>query len=203
MSKKSVPTITFDVSSKSVKQYVIFAMGGLRFGVPVEQISQIVKFDKVYSLPNTPEYVLGVINLRGKVISLIHLANRLNMTKKADVDKNKQILFVDLGFETVGMLIDRVVTLGNISIDNITDNLDLISSRIDMEFLKGAAFLEDGDVIILLNLDMILTEFEIQDILDHKDQLKFALEEKETVELSETELIRLNLEDDDFTSHSR
>ena len=87
MSKKSVPKISFDLTqSKTEKKYVIFAIKDLKFGVPVEQISQITEFDKVFSLPNTPDYVLGVINLRGRIISLVHLGNRLGLTDSTEAD---------------------------------------------------------------------------------------------------------------------
>ncbi|MFV2015195.1 MAG: chemotaxis protein CheW, partial [Candidatus Heimdallarchaeota archaeon] len=120
MSKKSVPTISFDLTAKTSKKHIIFMIEEFQFGVPVEQISQVVKFEKVFSLPNTPDYVLGVMNLRGKIISLIHLAKRLGLSNSTEVKDLSQVLFVDLGFETVGMLIDKVVTLKNISQENIT-----------------------------------------------------------------------------------
>ena len=203
MSKNPIskPEITFDSANRTSKKYIIFIIEGFQFGVPVEQVSQVVTFEKVFDLPNMPEYVLGVINLRGKIVSLIHLANRLGLTKTAEIKGNKQVLFVDLGFETVGMLIDKVVTLKNISQDHITDDLDLISSRMEMEFLKGAALDETTDeLIILLNLDMILTEYEVREILDHKERLRQSLEAKDEIKLSDEELVSLDLADDDFSS---
>lgn len=197
MSKKNVPKITFEGSAKS-KKFVIFELHEGRFGVPVEQISQITKFDKVFPLPNAPDYVLGVINLRGKIISLIDLEKRLNLrTSEVELDETKQILFVDLGYETVGMLIDRVVNLASISTDEISEDLELITGQISMEYLKGAALVGE-DIIIVLNLDMILSEYEIQEILDVKDKLSKALETREKIELSEEKLVELNLGDDDF-----
>jgi purine-binding chemotaxis protein CheW len=197
MSKKSVPKITFDASAK-MKKFVIFELHDNKFAVPVEQISQITKFDKAFPLPNAPEYVLGVINLRGRIISLIDLERRLGLTSSSvETNETKQILFVDLGFETVGMLIDKVVNLASISSDEVNDNIDLISGQISMEYLKGAA-LHEEDIIVILNLDMILSEYEIQEIIDSKDKLKLALETKEKIEISEEELVELNLGDDDF-----
>jgi chemotaxis signal transduction protein len=142
--------------------------------------------------------VLGVINLRGRIISLIDLERRLGLTSSSvETNETKQILFVDLGFETVGMLIDKVVNLASISSDEVNDNIDLISGQISMEYLKGAA-LHEEDIIVILNLDMILSEYEIQEIIDSKDKLKLALETKEKIEISEEELVELNLGDDDF-----
>ena len=66
-----------------------------------------------------------------------------------------------------------------------------------MEYLKGAA-LQNDDIIIILNLDMILSEYEIQEIIDIKSRLEKALETREKIELSEEELVELNLGDDDF-----
>ena len=197
MSKKSVPKITFEGSAKT-KKFVIFELNNGKFAVPVEQISQITKFEKVFPLPKAPDYVLGVINLRGKIISLIDLEKRLNL-RSTDVELNetKQILFVDLGYETVGMLIDKVVNLTTLSTDEISEDLELITGQISMEYLKGAA-IQDDDIIIILNLDMILSEYEIKEIMDVKDKLQKALETKEKIELSEEKLVELNLGEDDF-----
>ena len=123
MSKKSIPKISFEGGSKT-KKFVIFELNESKFAVPVEQISQITKFERVFPIPNAPNYILGVINLRGKIISLIDLEKRLNLrSSEAQLDETKQILFVDLVFETVGMLIDRVVNLANISTDEISEDL--------------------------------------------------------------------------------
>lgn len=200
MSKKSIPKIEFTGGAKS-KKFVIFELNESKFGVPVEQISQITKFDKVFPLPNAPNYVLGVINLRGKIISLIDLEKRLNLrTKPPELNETKQILFVDLGYETVGMLIDKVVNLANISSDEVSEDLELITGQISMEYLKGAA-LQGDDIIIVLNLDMILSEYEIQEIIDVKSKLASALETREKIELSDEELVELNLGDDDFNQN--
>lgn len=200
MAKKSIPKIEFTGGAK-VKKFVIFELNESKFGVPVEQISQITKFDKVFPLPNAPDYVLGVINLRGKIISLIDLEKRLNLrTKPPELNETKQILFVDLGYETVGMLIDKVVNLANISNDEVSEDLELITGQISMEYLKGAA-LQGEDIIIVLNLDMILSEYEIQEIIDVKSKLANALETREKIELSDEELVELNLGDDDFNQN--
>lgn len=197
MSKKSIPKISFEGGSKT-KKFVIFELNDSKLAVPVEQISQITKFERVFPLPNAPSYILGVINLRGKIISLIDLEKRLNLRSvEPNLEESKQILFVDLGFETVGMLIDRVVTLANISSDEISEDLELITGQISMEYLKGAA-IQNEDIIIILNLDMILSEYEIQEIIDIKSRLEKALETREKIEISEEELVDLNLGDDDF-----
>ena len=71
----------------------------------------------------------------------------------------------------------------------------------EMEFLKGAALDETTDeLIILLNLDMILTEYEVREILDHKERLRQSLEAKDEIKLSDEELVSLDLADDDFSS---
>ena len=139
-----------------------------------------------------------MINLRGKIISLIDLEKRLNLrTKESELNETKQILFVDLGFETFGILIDKVVNLTNISTDEISEDLELITGQISMEYLKGAA-IHGEDIIIILNLDMILSEYEIKEIIDVKEKLQKALETREKIELSEEKLVELNLGEDDF-----
>ena len=92
------------------------------------------------------------------------------------------------------MLIDKVVNLTSIATDEISEDLELITGQISMEYLKGAALHKD-DIIIILNLDMILSEYEIREIINVKDKL---LESREKIELSEEKLVELNLGEDDF-----
>ena len=188
-------------SSKNNKKYIIFRIENSKFGVSVDQISQINKFEKVFKLPNAPDYVLGVINLRGKIISLIHLGKKLGLNSTLNSVSKYNVLFVDFGYETVGMLIGKVDTIKTILTESITDELDLISSELNMEFLKGAFISkENEEIIILLNLDMILTEYEDINFEDHRNRLKEALEAKEKLQLSEEKIKEIELFSDDFTT---
>ena len=144
---------------------------------------------------------MGAINVRGKIITLIHLRKRLNLGDELPAKGEGQIIFVDFGGETVGMLCDTIHSLKNIPISDISNNLDMISDRIDMEFLNGAAII-DNQIIILINLDMILSEYEIEEITHHRDKLQEILQTEETFDIAEETLLALDLESDDFNEFS-
>lgn len=184
-------------TTTTYRKFVLFAIGEDVFGVPVEQVSNVTKFDKAFPVPGTPDYVLGVINLRGRVLSLIHLKKRLGLGDELPAEGSGHIIFVDLGDDTIGMLVDRVLNLRTIPTEQISENLDLISSRINMDFLKGAAMTEE-DIVILINLDMVLAEYEVEEVLNYRKKLEDALEVKDKVHLTEQQLHELNLEKDDF-----
>jgi purine-binding chemotaxis protein CheW len=181
------------------KKYVIFTLGENTFGVPVEQASQVIKYDKVYKVPGTPDYVLGALNIRGRIISLVHLKHRLGLGDELPEKGTGHVIFVETS-ETIGMLVDRVRTLMDIPLSSIKEDIELVSTRIDMDFLKGAATIKNNDgtleIIVLLNLDMILSEYEVEEISQHRAQLEEALKTKEKITLEDEQLEILDLADD-------
>lgn len=199
-STESIGKINYIQAEKS-KKFVLFTLDKDIFAVPVEQVSQVIKYEKVFPIPKLPDYALGAINIRGKIITLIHLRKRLNLGNELPAKGEGQIIFVDFSGETVGMLCDSIHSLKNIPITDIRDNLDMISDRLDMEFLKGAAIIEN-EIIILINLDMILSEYEIEEITHHRDKLQEILQAEETFDLTEETLLALDLESDDFNELS-
>lgn len=189
---------------RNVRKFVLFELDNYLFGVPVEQVNQVHNFEKYSQIPNTPDYVLGVMNLRGKIVSLIHLRKRLQLGSEVPKEGEGQIIFVEVADQLVGMLVDRVTSLLSIPIERIKEELDLISTKMNMDFLKGAASLDEG-LIVLLNLKglivLLISEYEIKETFQHREKLEKALKEEKQVFIPEEELIKLNLEDD-FDSSS-
>jgi purine-binding chemotaxis protein CheW len=183
---------------KVVKKFVLFTLGEDCFGVPVEQVAQVTDFERVYRVPGTPKYVLGVMNLRGNIITLINLKKRLQLGDEKPKEGEGQVIFVDVMNHLMGMVVDKVVSLVSIPLEAIKEELELISTKIDMEFLKGAAAIEEG-ILVLLNLDMVLSEYEVEEIVQYREKFEDEVkkqEKKEEQTISEETLIDLNLEDD-------
>lgn len=193
--------------AKKTKQFVLFTINEHLFGVPVEQVSSVQNFDRLYEVPGVPDYVLGVTNIRGRVITLINLKKRLKLEVDDSENYSGHIIFIEIGEQTVGMLVDRVLSLKSVPLEYLKEDLDLINTKIDTDFLKGAASMNEDEkyIVILLNLDRVLSEYEIKEITQQaqqKELLEKALEKKEKVVLSDEKLQQLNLEQDDFEEYS-
>ncbi|MDD2401068.1 MAG: chemotaxis protein CheW [Clostridia bacterium] len=134
-------------------QYVIFKLGKEEYGTSILSVNEIIKPQKTNKLPNTPEYVLGIINLRGNVIPIIDLKKRFNMESMEET-KETRIVVIKQGKNAVGIFVDQVQEVLYVDDEDIK-SCDEIYSKIDKEFIKGIARLENR-LVILLNLSTVI-----------------------------------------------
>ncbi|MFZ5942569.1 MAG: chemotaxis protein CheW [Bacillota bacterium] len=136
----------------SEQQIVIFKLDKVEYGIGITQVNEIVKLQAITKIPNTPDYVEGVINLRGKVISIVDLKIRFKVAAKERNDDTR-IIVVTVNDKTIGMIVDEVAEVIRINDSQIEDSAS-ISVHISEEFIKGIAKIEDR-LIILLNLEKV------------------------------------------------
>ena len=135
---------------------VCFRIGKETFGVDIFAVREIVKAQEITTVPGTTDYVLGIINLRGKIISVMDLAGRLGLGT-VSVDRTSRILVADLDGFTVGFLVDaatEVLKLPDQSIDSAPEEL---KNTIHDHYLEGVGKLDDR-LVIILNLRHLLTD---------------------------------------------
>lgn len=135
-------------------QLVVFKLGEEEYGVDILNVQEIIKMVEFTKLPNLPTFIEGVINLRGKIIPVIDLKKRFNLTTKEYNDDNR-IVVIDVNNTTVGMVVDAVSEVLRIASNTIEATPALISS-IDTDYLKGVGKLEDR-LLILLDIEKIFS----------------------------------------------
>lgn len=135
-------------------QLVSFNIGDEEFGVDILKVQEINRMVQITRVPNAPEYVEGVINLRGKVIPIIDLRKRLGMDSK-DYDKDTRIVVVELDSKVIGFVVDSVSEVIRIN-RSITEPPPPMVSGIDSEYITAIGKLEDR-LLILLDLRKILS----------------------------------------------
>lgn len=140
--------------SNELLQLVSFKIGNEEFGVDILNVQEINKMTTITKVPNAPEFVEGVINLRGRVIPVIDLRSRLHLAKK-EHDKDTRIIVVEIDQSTVGFIVDAVSEVLRIPV-NITEAPPSIVAGIDSEFIKSVGKLEDR-LLILIDLNKILS----------------------------------------------
>jgi len=140
--------------SAELLQLVSFKIGNEEFGVDILNVQEINKMTQVTKVPNAPAFVEGVINLRGRVIPVIDLRLRLNLTKK-ECDKDTRIIVVDVGNRTIGFIVDAVSEVLRIPVSITEDPPDIVTS-VNSDFIKSVGKLEDR-ILILIDLNKILT----------------------------------------------
>jgi purine-binding chemotaxis protein CheW len=139
--------------SEELIQLVSFNIGGEEFGVDILKVQEINRMLDVTRVPNTPEYVDGVINLRGKVIPIIDLRRRFNMERK-DHDKNTRIVVVELSGVVVGFVVDAVSEVLRIP-KSVTEPPPPIVAGIQADYITAVGKLEDR-LLILLDLEKVI-----------------------------------------------
>lgn len=144
-------------------QLVSFKIGAEEFGVDILKVQEINKIVSITKVPNSPYFVEGVINLRGRVIPIIDLRIRLGL-EKIDHTKDTRIIVVELESKTVGFIVDAVNEVLRIS-KSITEAPPEIVSGINSDYITAVGKLEDR-LLILLDLDKVLNQDEKEELVN-------------------------------------
>ncbi|HLE71653.1 MAG TPA: chemotaxis protein CheW [Vicinamibacteria bacterium] len=127
---------------------VCFRVGRETYGVDIFVVREIVKAQEITQVPGASEYLLGIINLRGKIISVVDLAQRLGLGK-SKVDRASRILVVDLDGFTVGFLVDAATEVLKLAPESIEAAPEELKRSVHDDYLEGVGKLKDRLVIIL------------------------------------------------------
>jgi purine-binding chemotaxis protein CheW len=134
-------------------QMVVFELGSEHFGVNISKVESIIKMQPITQLPNTPEFVEGVTNLRGKVLPVIDLRKRFNFAAQ-EASQESHIIVVSVNDMEVGMIVDEVSEVVTVP-ESAVEAAPAITTGVDSAFITGIAKL-DGRLVILLDLDHVL-----------------------------------------------
>ena len=134
-------------------QLVVFKLGGEEYGVSILQVQEIKRITEITRVPHTPEYIKGVINLRGNVLPVIDLKKRLNLPQQ-EITEEARIIIVKVNEISVGMMVDAVSEVMTINQQNI-DSPDVVAGSVSSNYLSGVGKL-DNRLLILLNLETII-----------------------------------------------
>ena len=154
------------VSEKSITeellQMVVFQLGGEEFGVEIMKVQEIIRMPEITQIPQSPDYVEGVINLRGRIIVVINLDKRFNLVSK-EIDADSRIIVVEIGDNVVGMIVDSVNEVLRIPSTSVDPAPELVMSNISREYITGVGKI-DGRLLILLDLAKVLDRKETEEI---------------------------------------
>ncbi|MGE5632586.1 MAG: chemotaxis protein CheW [Caulobacteraceae bacterium] len=137
-------------------QLVIFKLSNQDYGIDIFNVNEIVPYSMPTKIPNSPEYIEGILNLRGKVIPVISLKKKFNMADN-NADDRTRIIVANTGGSTAGFVVDEaseVLTIDKANIEPVTD----VVSHINHKYIDGVGKLDNGRMFILLNFNEIYSE---------------------------------------------
>jgi len=138
-----------------VKKFAVFKIGGEDFGVEINRIVEILKTQKIHSLPDLPDFLSGVVTVRGEVIPLLNLKKRFGFESSAE---KEHILIIKCDSEKIGLLVDEIKEIIPLATEEITVPPSIFKG-LKRRYLTGLG--KKGDrIIILLNIDDLLTSEE-------------------------------------------
>jgi len=143
--------------STELLQLVSFFIGNEEFGVDILFVQEINRMSQITTVPNSPDFVNGVINLRGRVIPVIDLRSKFGMPKK-EPDKNTRIMVMEVSGKTVGFIVDSVNEVLRIP-KNVTEAPPSLALGVNSEYIKSVGKLDDR-LLILIDLEKILSTVE-------------------------------------------
>ena len=157
-----------DIENEGLMQLVGFEVGKEIFGVDILMVREIIRSAPITAVPNSPEFVEGVINLRGDIIPVIDLRKRLNLYTDEMQDKN-WILILEVEGSVTGFVVDRVDDVLKIDQNNIEAAPEIVLAGLESQYIRGVCEVGDKRLMILLNFDSILLANEIKQLKDTND----------------------------------
>ncbi len=147
-------------SRMSVLQLVTFKLGDEEYAIDILKVQEINRMVEITSIPSAPEYVEGVINLRGKVIPVINLRKRFGLPVK-EVDAQSRIMVVDVGVK-VGIIVDSVSEVLRLSSDTVEPPPPMTAGN-GSKYISGVGKLGDR-LVILLDIEKLLRNEKVNEM---------------------------------------
>jgi purine-binding chemotaxis protein CheW len=147
-------------SGQSRRQFITFRSGSQEFGADIMAIREIRGWTETTPLPHAPDYVRGVINLRGVVLPVVDLKSRLGLGT-TDANPKDVIVVVQSGDRTIGLLVDAVSDILTVTGSDIQPTPEL-AREADSEFVEGIAVLSER-MVTILSMDKLIASLVGQD----------------------------------------
>lgn len=154
---------------KEVMQLVGFIIGKEKFGVDILSVQEIIRKTPITAVPNSPEFIEGVINLRGSIIPVIDLRKRLNILKHRKEENNGEpvtwIIIINVDGRVTGFIVDAVTKVLKIQRNTIEPPPDIVVAGLKSQYIHGVCEIDTG-LLILLDFSKILDMKEVRKLKD-------------------------------------
>lgn len=153
------------LAEEAGSQYLTFSLAGEEYGVDILRVQEIKGWVPVTVIPNTPEYIRGVLNLRGTVVPILDMRMRFHLEQEEYTAVTVIIVLsvkTDDGERVIGIVVDSVSDVLSVKQDDVKPTPDF-GTRVNTEFITGLAAVGE-QMVMLLDIDRMLTAHELDDL---------------------------------------
>jgi len=161
--KEKTPSSVYGKEGKEevgkLAQLVIFNLGKEEYGLMITDVKEILKTEKITFVPNAPDFIKGIINVRGQIVVIIDLEKKFSIGRE-EKGLGKHLVLAEQEGNTYGLMVDQVTEVLRVPEKSIQDAPELIAKKISADYLKGVATIQNR-LIILLDIKKVLAEDEL------------------------------------------
>jgi len=150
--------MTEELDKSGEIQLVVFRVGKEEYGLDIQEVKEIIKMQEITEIPNAPEFIEGVINLRGQITPVMDMRKRLN-AEKEEIGKDTRIVIVETEGSNIGIIVDSVT--GVIHMPERDISPPPVGS--ENEFVKGVGKINDK-LLILIDINKMLPNTEKMEV---------------------------------------
>ncbi|MCY9845647.1 chemotaxis protein CheW [Vibrio caribbeanicus] len=161
MSQTNEVEVRKDQSNDEVLQWVTFQLEEETYGINVMQVREVLRYTEIAPVPGAPDYVLGIINLRGNVVTVIDTRSRFGLME-GEITDNTRIIVIESEHQVIGILVDSVAEVVYLRSSEI-DTTPSVGTDESAKFIQGVSN-RDGKLLILVDLNKLLTDEEWNEI---------------------------------------
>lgn len=159
MSTEVMERPTNSKTTSAAGEYLTFVLGTEEYGLEILKVQEIRGYDTVTHIANTPDFIKGVVNLRGKIVPIVDLRIRFNLGK-VEYNEFTVVIILNLNGRVVGIVVDGVSDVMALKEDQIRDVPSLVTS-IDTKYIVGLATVEQ-QMLILVDIEQLMSSQEMQ-----------------------------------------
>lgn len=144
-----------------IVQWVTFRLDNEKYGIRVMQVQEVLRITEIAPVPGAPDYVLGIINLRGNVVTVIDSRKRFGLSE-AEADDSTRIVIIEAEKHVVGILVDSVAEVVDLRTSEI-DAAPNVGNDESSKYIQGVSS-KDKELLILVDVNKLLSEDEWDDV---------------------------------------
>ena len=145
----------------TIVQWVTFHLENEKYGIKVMQVQEVLRMTEIAPVPGAPHYVIGIINLRGSVVTVIDTRRRFNLPD-VETDDETRIVIVEANNNVVGILVDSVAEVVDLKVSEI-ETAPNVGNDESSKYIQGVSSRED-ELLILVDVNKLLSDEEWQDV---------------------------------------